>query len=37
MRIQHIIELFALEGRDFITEAYRNLLDREPDLQGMAN
>ena len=36
MPIQHIIELFALEGRDFITEAYRNLLDREPDPQGMA-
>ena len=36
MPIQHIIELFALEGRNFITEAYRNLLDREPDPQGMA-
>ena len=36
MSIQHIIELFALEGRDFITEAYHNLLGREPDPQGMA-
>lgn len=36
MYIQHITELFALDGREFITEAYRNLLNREPDIQGMA-
>ncbi len=36
MPIQHITELFALNGRDFITEAYRNLLKREPDEHGMA-
>lgn len=35
MPIQHITELFALDGRDFVTEAYRNLLQREPDEQGM--
>lgn len=35
MLIQHITELFALDGRDFVTEAYRNLLRREPDEQGM--
>ncbi|MBU2768538.1 DUF4214 domain-containing protein [Acidithiobacillus ferrivorans] len=36
MPIQHIIELFALDGQDFITEAYCNLLGREPDPHGMA-
>lgn len=36
MAIQHITELFALDGREFVTEAYRNLLSREPDVQGMA-
>ena len=34
--IQHIVELFAHDGRDFIVEAYRNLLGRDPDPQGMA-
>lgn len=36
MSIQHIYELFALDGQDFITESYRNLLNREPDEHGMA-
>ena len=36
MPIQNITELFALDGRKFVTEAYRNLLNREPDIQGMA-
>lgn len=36
MSIQHITELFALDGREFVTEAYRNLLNREPDVHGMA-
>ena len=36
MSIQHIYELFALDGQIFITEAYRNLLNREPDEHGMA-
>lgn len=36
MPIQHITEIFAFEGRIFITEAYRNLLNREPDNHGMA-
>jgi len=35
MHIQHITELFALNGGAFITEAYRNLLKREPDEHGM--
>ena len=34
--IQHISELFAYDGREFITQAYFNLLGREPDLHGMA-
>ena len=36
MSIQNVYELFALDGRAFITEAYRNLLKREPDEHGMA-
>lgn len=36
MPIQHITELFALDGRLFVIEVYRNLLGREPDQQGMA-
>jgi glycosyltransferase involved in cell wall biosynthesis len=36
MPIQHVYELFALDGQEFITEAYRNLLKREPDEHGMA-
>ncbi|MHB1266718.1 MAG: methyltransferase domain-containing protein [Acidithiobacillus ferriphilus] len=36
MPIQNITELFSLDGRAFITEAYRNLLGREPDPHGMA-
>jgi hypothetical protein len=36
MPVQHITELFALDGREFITEAYRNLLKRETDEHGMA-
>jgi hypothetical protein len=36
MPIQHIVELFALDERDFIIEAYRNILGREPDPHGAA-
>lgn len=36
MSIQHITELFILDGQDFVTEVYRNLLDREPDEHGLA-
>ncbi len=36
MPIQHITELFALDEREFIIEAYRTLLQREPDEHGMA-
>ena len=36
MRIQNITELFSLEGCAFVTEAYRNLFQREPDAAGMA-
>lgn len=36
MSIQHITELFVFDGRDFVTEAFRNLLQREPDEHGMA-
>ena len=36
MPIQHISELFALDGRAFVTEAYQNLLHREPDAHGLA-
>ena len=36
MRIQHITELFVLDGRTFVTEAYRNLFNREPDAHGLA-
>jgi O-antigen chain-terminating methyltransferase len=36
MAVEHITELFALDGRAFVTEAYRNLLNREPDEHGMA-
>jgi hypothetical protein len=36
MRIQHITELFALDGPDFVIEAYRSLLQREPDPHGLA-
>lgn len=36
MSIQNIYELFVLDGQDFIREAYRNLLKREPDEHGMA-
>lgn len=36
MSIQNINELFALDGPQFIAEAYLNLLQHEPDTQGMA-
>jgi glycosyltransferase involved in cell wall biosynthesis len=36
MTIQNIIELFASDGREFITNAYRNLLGRDPDEQGLS-
>ncbi|MBU2811778.1 DUF4214 domain-containing protein [Acidithiobacillus thiooxidans] len=35
MYIKNIEELFVLDGRDFVTEVYRNLLKREPDEQGL--
>jgi glycosyltransferase involved in cell wall biosynthesis len=35
MPIQHITELFAFDGRAFVTEAYRYLLGREPDENGL--
>jgi hypothetical protein len=35
MQIQHIIELFALDGDTFVTEGYRNLLGRDPDEHGL--
>ncbi|MBN2679349.1 DUF4214 domain-containing protein [Acidithiobacillus montserratensis] len=34
--ITHITELFALDDSEFVTEAYRNLLQHDPDTQGMA-
>lgn len=36
MEIEHINEIFSLEGEDFIVEAYRNLLSRDPDEHGLA-
>ena len=36
MPIQHIYELFVLDGQAFVAESYRNLLNREPDEHGMA-
>lgn len=36
MQIQNIYELFALDDRDFVASAYRNLLGREADEQGLA-
>lgn len=36
MPVRHIVELFALEGEAFVTEAYRSLFGREPDVHGMA-
>lgn len=36
MTIKHIMELFVLDGADFVTEAYRNLICREPDEHGLA-
>lgn len=35
MAVKHIVELFALDDRDFITEAYQNLLKREIDEHGL--
>ena len=35
MQIRHIAELFALEGTDFLTEAYLQLLNRAPDEPGL--
>jgi hypothetical protein len=35
MPIQHITELFAFDGRAFVTEDYRYLLGREPDENGL--
>lgn len=36
MSIENIYELCALEGAEFVTEVYRNLLGREPDEHGLA-
>lgn len=36
MAIQHITEIFTLDGPDFIIAAYLNLLQREPDPHGLA-
>lgn len=36
MPVQHITELFSLDGHVFVTAVYRNLLKREPDEHGMA-
>jgi hypothetical protein len=36
MPIQNITELFVFDDRDFVNEAYRNLLKREPDKHGLA-
>lgn len=36
MPIQNITELFILDGQNFVIEAYRNLLKREPDEHGLA-
>jgi hypothetical protein len=35
MTIQHIDELFVLDGADFVSAAYRTLLGREPDPHGL--
>jgi hypothetical protein len=35
MQIQHITELFSLNGNAFVIEAYRNLLGRDPDEHGL--
>lgn len=35
MIVKNIEELFAHDGRDFVAEAYRNLLKREPDDHGL--
>jgi hypothetical protein len=34
-KIQNIYELISLEGREFVIEAYRNLLGRDPDSHGL--
>lgn len=36
MPIKNIYEIFTLNGHEFITMAYTTLLEREPDVQGMA-
>lgn len=36
MTIENITELFTLDGPSFVTEAYRNLVQREPDPHGLA-
>lgn len=35
MKTRNITELFRLDGEDFIFSAYRTILGREPDRQGM--
>ncbi len=35
MQVQNITELFSLSDVEFVTEAYRNLLGREPDERGL--
>jgi hypothetical protein len=36
MPIQHITELFSLDGSAFVAEAYRSILHREPDAHGLS-
>ena len=35
MIVKNVVELFALDGTNFVTEVYRNLLMREPDEHGL--
>ncbi len=36
MSVKHVMELFALDGRAFVTSTYQQLLGRDPDPDGMA-
>lgn len=36
MTIHSIYELFVFDGEEFVTAAYKNLFDREPDEHGLA-
>ncbi|MCR0970007.1 DUF4214 domain-containing protein, partial [Acidithiobacillus ferrooxidans] len=35
MSIEHINELYSLDDKEFIVEAYKNILNREPDNKGL--